>query len=376
MNRLLNRTAKSARRKVAVTLLGALAVLCAAGYVVYAAANKPDFSVMAAPASQTVTAGQSTSYTVTVSRLNGFTGSVTLAASGLPSGATATWKLSDGTSSNVLPPSLTSAAVTIQTATSTPTGTYNATITGTSGNLAHSTTVKLVVQPASQPNFAVSASPSSQTLNQGDQTSYTVNVTRSGGFSGGVSLSVAGLPSGVTASWSPSSTVPGTSSTATLQLQAAPNADAGSYNLTITGTGAINASTVSRSTAVGLVVAEVQRFQIAGNLGAQLAPGTKAPLDLTLSNPFNFDLQITGVTVTLDDTTSNPGCSGTQNFALTQVPAARYPITLPHGQTKTLSQLGVADSAKPQVQMLNQPWNQDACKGATITLRYSGSARK
>ena len=58
------------------------------------------------------------------------------------------------------------------------------------------------------------------------------------------------------------------------------------------------------------------------------------------------------------------------------MPAARYPITLPAGQTRTLSQLGVADADRPQVEMLDRPWNQDACKNAAITLDYSGSAGK
>ena len=73
---------------------------------------------------------------------------------------------------------------------------------------------------------------------------------------------------------------------------------------------------------------------------------------------------------------TTPGCDGAQNFAVTQAPAARYPITLPAGQTRTLGQLGVADGDKPQVAMLNQAWNQDACKNAAISLHYGGSARK
>ena len=53
---------------------------------------------------------------------------------------------------------------------------------------------------------------------QGDQTSYQVNVTRTAGFNGPVNLSVAGLPNGATASWNPSHTVPGPSSTTALQI--------------------------------------------------------------------------------------------------------------------------------------------------------------
>ena len=102
----------------------------------------------------------------------------------------------------------------------------------------------------------------------------------------------------------------------------------------------------------------------------------KAPLNLVLTNPQSFNLKVTNLSVGVEDATSEAGCSGTQNFRTTQIPAARYPITLPAGQTRTLAQLGVASGDQPQVEMLNQPWNQDACKNATISLVYGGSAGK
>jgi hypothetical protein len=364
----------STRQKLCLALLGVLVMSGVGAYAVFAAGGKADFSIAASPAGQTVSKGQSATYTVTVTRVNGFMGSVSLAASSLPGGATATWKLSDGTSSNVLPPTLNSATLTIQTTSSSPNGTSQPVVTATSGNLTHAITITLIVQPASQPNFTLTTSPVSQTVLQGDQTSYGVNVNRTGDFSGPVSLSVAGLPKSATASWSPSSTVSG--STATLQVQIADNTQADNYTLTIAGAGTIGGGTVSRSAAVTLVVQKSQNFQIGGNPGSQLSPGARAPLNLSLTNPYNFDLRITNLAVAVEEGTSKPACSGTRNFKITQVPPARLPITLPAGQTKTLAQLGVADGDKPKVEMLNQPWNQDACKNATITLNYSGSAGK
>jgi hypothetical protein len=369
-------TAKSAGRKLGLTMLCVLVGSGMGAYAVLAAGGKPDFSIAASPAGQTVSQGQATSYTVTASRLNGFAGPVSLNASNLPSGATASWKLSDGTNSNVVPASLNGATLTIQTASNTPNATSQPLITATSGNLTHTTTVTLAVQPATQPNFTLAASPASQSVAQGDQALYSLNVNRTGGFAGPVSLSVAGVPKGATASWNPSGTVTGPSSSATLQIQTASNTQTGSYNLAITGTAVVNGNTVSRSAAVALVVDKTQSFQVTGNLGTQLAPGRKAPLNLSLTNPHNFDLQVTNLAVALEESTSKPGCSGTQNFAVTQIPAARYPIMLPGGQTRTLGQLGVADGHKPQVEMLNQAWNQDACKNAAISLHYSGSAGK
>ena len=376
MRKLQNRSTKSARRKLGAALL-TVAVVCGLGaYAVFAAGAKPDYSIAASPTSQTVNKGQAATYAVSVTRRNGFVGSVRLRVTNLPSGATASWKLSDGTNSNVLPPSVNRATLRIQTASNTPKGISKLGIEGTSGNLRHTTTVSLVVQLATQPNFAVSGSPASRSVLPGDSTAYSVKVNRTGGFSGPVSLSVAGLPSGATASWAPSKTVSGTSPGATLQVDTASSAETGSYNLVIKGTATIAGHAASRLATVMLIVQESQSFQIAGNLGVQLAPGTKAPLNLTLSNPNNFGVKVTDLTVAVEEDTGRAGCSGTQNFGITQIPAARYPITLPAGQTKTLTQLGIAEGDQPQVEMLNQPWNQDACKNAAITLDYAGSARK
>jgi hypothetical protein len=371
-----NRAAKSVRRKLGLMLLGALALTSFGALAVFAAGGKADFSIAVSPSSQTVSQGQATSYSATVSKVNGFTGPVSLGVSGLPSGATASWKLSDGTSSNVIPPSLNSATLTINTASSTPTGTTQPIIAATSDKLSHTTAITLAVQSAVQPNFTLGAAPVSQTVVQSDQASYSLNVARTGGFNGAVSLAVAGLPKAATSSWSPGSTVSAGGASATLQIQTANNSQEGSYPLTITGTGTIGGSTVSRSASVMLIVEKNQGLQIAGNLAAQLAPGKSAKLNLSLTNPANSDVQITNLAVAIEESTSRASCSGTQNFKVTQVPAARYPITLPGNQTRTLSQLGVADSQMPQVEMLNQPWNQDACKNATITLNYSGSATK
>lgn len=374
MRTLSHTTAKSARRKICLTLLGVLCLSGLGAYAVYAA-DKADFSIAASPSSQTVSAGQSTSYTVTITRVNGFLDPVALSVSGLPTGATGSWKLGDGTSSSTVPSNQSSATLTVQTASSTPGGTSQPVITATSGKLSHTTAVTLVVQQAAQPNFTLTASPTSRTISPDDQASYDVTVSRANGFSGAVSLSVAGLPKGATASWNPGSTVPGTSSAGTLTIQAT-GVKEGTYSLTITGSGTISGSSVSRSASVSLVVQKSSGFQITGNLGAQLYPGVKRPLNLSLSNPESFDVKVTSLSVALEEGTSKAGCSGTQNFNVTQVPAARYPITLPAGQTRTLTQLGVSDADKPQVEMLNRPWNQDACKGASIVLDYSGSAGK
>ncbi len=99
----------------------------------------PDFTMSATPASQTVTAGAGTSYTVNVSTSGG-AGPVTLSASGLPTGA------SGGFAPN---PTSGTSTLSVSTATSTGAGSYPVTITGTSGSVTHTTSVTLVVQAGS-----------------------------------------------------------------------------------------------------------------------------------------------------------------------------------------------------------------------------------
>jgi len=83
------------------------------------------------------------------------------------------------------------------------------TVTGTAttvcGTLSHSITIPLTVNTPPPPDFSLSASPSSQTVTVGSRTSYTVSVGALNGFSGSVSLSNGSLPTGVTASFNPTS---------------------------------------------------------------------------------------------------------------------------------------------------------------------------
>ncbi|MDE1178228.1 MAG: SMP-30/gluconolactonase/LRE family protein [Edaphobacter sp.] len=198
----------------------------------------PDFSVTASPSSQTVTQGNSTTYTASISALSGFTGTVNLSVSGLPTGATASFSPTSASGSG-------NSTLTVSTASTTPTGTYPLTITGTSSTLAHSTTVTMVV---SAPDFSISATPSSQTVAPGSNTTYTTAIGALNGFTGTVNLSVSGLPTGATASFNPTSVAGSGSST--LTVSTASTTPTGTYTLTATGT----SGSVSHTTTVTLVV--------------------------------------------------------------------------------------------------------------------------
>ena len=99
----------------------------------------PNFSLSASPSSLSVTQGSSGNSTITVSPSGGFTGSVTLSNSALPSGVTASFGTNPTTSTSVLTFTASSTATT---------GTSTITITGVSGTLSHTTTISLTINAA------------------------------------------------------------------------------------------------------------------------------------------------------------------------------------------------------------------------------------
>jgi subtilisin len=101
--------------------------------------------------------------------------------------------------------------------------------------------------PAPSANFALCASPSSRTVSRGKSTTYAVSIARASGFTGAVSLSVSGLRSGATATFSPN---PTSSTSSTLTIRTTSRASKGTVTLTIKG---VNGSIV-RGTSVKLQV--------------------------------------------------------------------------------------------------------------------------
>jgi hypothetical protein len=223
--------------------------------------SSPNFSLSASPASLTVVQGNSGNSTITVTPSGGFTGSVTLSASGLPSGVTASF----GTN-----PTTSTSSVTFTASSTATTGTASVTITGTSGSLTHTTTVSLTVNAPATPNFSLSASPGSLTVVQGNSGSSTITVTPSGGFTGSVTLSNSALPSGVTASFGTNPTT----STSVLTFTASSTAATGTSTITVTGT----SGSLTHTTTISLTISSNAPQQLLGNPGFE--NGT-APWTLT-----------------------------------------------------------------------------------------------
>ncbi|WP_194294260.1 hypothetical protein [Streptomyces sp. RB17] len=101
-----------------------------------------DFSIGVSPAASSVAAGSSATTTVSTAVTSGSAQSVSLSASGLPSGATASFNPTSVTAGG-------SSTLTVATSSSTPAGTYNITVTGTGASATHTATYTLTVTSGS-----------------------------------------------------------------------------------------------------------------------------------------------------------------------------------------------------------------------------------
>ncbi len=104
----------------------------------------PDFSLSASPSALSVVRGNAGTSTISTTALNGFNNSISLSASGQPSGVTV------GFSSNpIAAPGTGSSTMTITVGSTTTAGTYTITVTGTGGTTTHTATVTLTVTTGS-----------------------------------------------------------------------------------------------------------------------------------------------------------------------------------------------------------------------------------
>ncbi|HEU0369017.1 MAG TPA: protease pro-enzyme activation domain-containing protein [Candidatus Acidoferrum sp.] len=211
-----------------------------------ATAPAENFSLSASPGTVTVAQGVSVSTTITITPLDGFNGNVALAASGLPAGVTASFNPSSAQSSSTL---------TFAASAGAATGSVTVSVTGTSGNLTNQTQVTLIVNPAG--NYALSASPNVLTIAQGSHGTSSITIAPLNGFSGAVSLSASGLPSGVTASFNPVSTT----STSMLTLTAGASAATGTFTVTINSV----SGNLNKSTTISLTVTPAPNFSLSAS---------------------------------------------------------------------------------------------------------------
>jgi hypothetical protein len=144
---------------------------------------------------------------------------------------------------------------------------------------------------------------------------------------------------------------------------------AGTHTFTVTATDAAGNVSSAASDSWQIVQQTNKSFTISGSVPTPLYPGAAAqPVPLTLSNPNNSAIYVTTISVSVQGT-SAAGCSAAW-FQVNQlsIPTAS-PIAVPAGGSTSL-----AGVAAPSIQMLDSKTNQDACKGATLSLSYAGTA--
>jgi endoglucanase len=229
----------------------------------------PSFTLASSASALSIAQGSSGTATITVTDGGGFTGSVTLAASGLPSGVTAVL----GTN-----PTTGTSALTLTASASAPQGSATITITGSSGALTPvTTTIALTITAKPTSSFTLSASAPSLTVSQGASGAETISVTDVNGFTGSVTFSASGLPSGVTAAFG---TNPTTGSSV-LTLTASATAASGTSSVTVTGTsGALTPVTITFT----LTVTNVEPLALSASAATlSIAPGANATDTITVT---------------------------------------------------------------------------------------------
>jgi uncharacterized membrane protein len=211
-----------------------------------------NFSIAANPTAVSVQQGQSGGSTISTAVTTGSAQSVSLSATGQPSGTTVSFSPASVTAGG-------SSAMTIDVGSGTASGTYTITVTGTGPSATHSATVSLTVTPSSS-DFSIAASPTAVSVEQGQSGGSTISTAVTAGSAQSVSLSASGQPSGTTVSFSPASVTAGGSSAVTIDVGS--GTATGTYTITVTGTGpsATHSATVSLT-----VTAAPSDFSIAAN---------------------------------------------------------------------------------------------------------------
>jgi phospholipase C len=340
------------------------------------------FSLSANPTSVTVQQGSSGTSTITVTVSGSFNNAVALSASGMPSGVTASFN-----PSSIPAPGSGSSTLTLTASASAPVGTYSVTVTGTGGGVTQTTVVSLTVTSGTQPGFTLSANPTSVTVQQGTGGTTTITAAISGGFNNAIALSASGMPSGVTASFNPSSIPAPGSGSSTLTLTASASAPVGTYSVTVTGTG----GGVTQTTVVSLTVTSGTQpgFTLSANptsVTVQQGTGGTTTITAAISGGFNNAIALSasgmpsGVTASFNPSSLPAPGSGSSTLTLTasaSAPVGTYSVTVTGtggGVTQTtVVSLTVTSGTQPGFTLSANPSSVSVQQGSSGTSTITAS---
>ena len=312
-----------------------------------------DFTLKATPATLSLAPGASGQVTLGTTAIDGFSGAIAVAVQGLPTGVTVSPSTISVTPNNPLVVTLTAAS----NAPATPTP-VQVRLVGTSGNLSHTATVQLtitVVGPTG-PDFSITATPNTMNVAQGLQSDEVqIGVTGTNGFSGDVTYTVSGLPTGVTVI--PSSSTLESGWTEPMVFQATADAPLGHATVTITGTSGV----LTHTATVALTVT---------------AP---PPPDFVAVAVSPTDLTIKAGSIGTVSVTATDGYTGTINVSAENLPTgvtmspATAALTPGVPQTFTLAAAATAQAATSTVTFLGQVNSANGTADLNLTIAASAN---
>jgi uncharacterized membrane protein len=290
-----------------------------------------DFSLAGAPASQSVTAGVGTTFNVTITDNNNFSGNVNLSVSGLPTNCAASFSPATVTNTG-------GSTLSITTSNTTPGGVYNLTITGVNGSLVRSTNVTLNVTGLTN-NFSLNTTPAALTLALPasatilSSNNFTATVGGSVGFTNTVNLAVSGVPAGVRAFFAPTSITNGNGS-ALLNVIVSNTATTGIYSLTnIATNGSLSQTNVVTlnifSFTLGISPTSSRTVVASGSTTYTVsATGTSGISNAVILSVSGLPANTTGSFTANPMIVTNTGTSTLNVTTATNTPAGNYTVTV------------------------------------------------
>lgn len=183
------------------------------------------------------------------------------------------------------------------------------------------------------PDFSVAATPASQSVVRGSGATSTVSLTSTGSFAGAVTLSLAGLPSGVTYALgtNPVNLAANATASSTLSLNASATASTGTYTVTVNAVSGSTTRSATFSLSVSAGTGPSTQIYSNGPLssGVTARNGTAAPSGTTWS-----ELQNDSDSTTVSNASWGFSANGTA-YRLAD------DFTVPSGQSWTLSGIDV-----------------------------------
>ena len=287
---------------------------------------QPDFSLNASPTSLTVILGSSSSSTINLSSLNGFTGSVILTASVSSLGPSVFFS-----PANVTLPSGgtgTSTMTVLATSSTTP-GFYSLLLIGRTGTDAFRTVGVFVTVP--KPDFSMSQQGSDIGVIEGSSGSENILLTSFGGFNGALDLSASIPAPGLSVSLNPTSVVlsSGWNATSTVTVTATPSTPPGSYLVTVTGA----SGTISHKLIISITVFPQPDFTLtADRVSFIVHKGSIGAFVIIIAGQNGFFGTLTGSSTVSPVVKNGPSSPAPFSVLLSSGATATLPMTIDTSQ--------------------------------------------